>query len=210
MAAKKSGPRVALYCRVSTMKSQDVGLQLRELREFAARGGWDVVEYVDEGQSGRKESRPAFDRMMKAVRQRRYDRVVVWRLDRLSRGLRHAVNILSEFKELGVEFISLRDGLSFTGPLGLALYALVAALAEAEVEALRERTLAGLRNARAKGKRLGRPPVDVNPERLRILAAKDLSIRELARRLGVSRGTASRALQSLDQGGQQTSAEAIL
>lgn len=131
--------RVALYARVSTLRGQDVDLQLRELRELAQRLGWHPTEFVDQGFSGRKESRPAFDEMMQAVRRRRFDAVAVWRLDRLSRGLRHAVNILGEFKDLGVEFVSVRDGLNFSGPLGMALYALVAALAEAEVEALRER-----------------------------------------------------------------------
>src|SRR5208283_2131616 len=147
--------------RVSTSnRGQDAECQMRELRETAARMGWSAVEFVDTGFSGRKESRPAFDQMLEQVHHHRFDIVCVWRLDRLSRGLRHAVNILSEFKELGVEFVSVRDGLNISGPMGLALYALVAALAEAEVEALRERTIAGLRNARAKGKRLGRPPLD--------------------------------------------------
>ena len=188
--------RVAIYARVSTSnKGQDVTLQLNELRELAQRMGWTATEFVDEGQSGRKESRPAFDTMMQGVRQRRYDIVVVWRLDRLSRGLRHAVNVLSEFRDLGVEFVSARDGLNFAGPLGLALYALVAALAEAEVEALRERTVAGLRNAKAKGKRLGRPVTgEASTEAMLALQGQGLSQHVIAARLGVSRAYVSRKL----------------
>ena len=187
--------RIALYARVSTLKGQDVGLQLRELRELSHRMGWQPTEFVDQGFSGRRESRPAFDAMMTAVRQRRFDAVAVWRLDRLSRGLRHAVNVLGEFKDLNVEFVSVRDGLNFSGPLGMALYALVAALAEAEIEALRERTVAGLKNARAKGKRLGRPPTG-NAEIARIVDLQNQGLRqhEIASRLGVSRAFVSRKL----------------
>lgn len=187
----------ALYARISTLnKGQDAACQLHDLRELAQRMGWQATEFVDEGHSGRKESRPRFDAMMQAVRQRRFDIVAVWRLDRLSRGLRHAVNLLSEFKELKVEFISVRDGLNFTGPLGLALYALVAALAEAEVEALRERTIAGLRNARAKGKRLGRPPKgEASADQLAALKAQGLSHRKIAARLNVSTAYITRKLR---------------
>ena len=86
--------RSALYCRVST-SGQHSENQLIELRAYAQRMEWKVTEFLDEGYSGRKCSRPAFDRMMQEVRRRRYDVVCVWRLDRLSRGLRHAVNVLS-------------------------------------------------------------------------------------------------------------------
>ena len=190
--------RVAIYARVSTSnKGQDVGLQLRELRELATRMDWKAVEYIDEGQSGRKESRPAFDCLMQDVRRHRYDIVAVWRLDRLSRGLRHAVNILSEFRDLKVEFVSVRDGLNFSGPLGLALYALVAALAEAEVEALRERTVAGLRNAKATGRRLGRPPMgEADIGQIAALRAEGLSQREIGKRLGISHSHVCRVLQA--------------
>lgn len=198
--------RAALYARVSTSnKGQDVEVQLRELRELASRMNWEATEFIDEGQSGRKESRPAFDRMMSDVRRRRFDIVACWRLDRLSRGLRHAVNTLTEFRELGVEFISVRDGLNFSGPLGLALYALVAALAEAEVEALRERTIAGLRNARAKGKRLGRPLMgEASIEQMTALRSDGLSQRKIAARLGVSHSYVCRSLKSGSNGCHKT------
>jgi putative DNA-invertase from lambdoid prophage Rac len=187
--------RAALYARVSTLKGQDVGLQLRDLRDLANHRGWQVTEFVDEGHSGRKASRPGFDRMMEGVRRHRFDVVAVWRLDRLSRGLRHAVNVLGEFRDLKVEFVSVRDGLNFSGPLGMALYALVAALAEAEVEALRERTIAGLRNARAKGKRLGRPPHgEADIAELLKLKKAGLSQAEIARRLGLTTAYVSRKL----------------
>ncbi|MCZ7647455.1 MAG: recombinase family protein [Planctomycetota bacterium] len=189
-----STKRVAVYCRVSTT-DQHAENQLAELREHAKRMGWETTEFVDEGHSGRKVSRPAFDQMMQAVRRHHYDVVCVWRLDRLSRGLRHAVNVLGELKDLSVEFISLRDGLNFGGPLGLALYALVAALAEAEVEALRERTRAGIAAARRRGKRIGRPPLGAaSVEQMRELQRRGLRQHQIAERLGVSRAYVSRTL----------------
>ncbi len=132
--------------------------------------------------------------------------MLVWRLDRLSRGLRHCVNVLGEFRDLGVEFVSVRDGLSFSGPLGMALYALVAALAEAEVEALRERTVAGLKNARAKGKRLGRPPTgDAKIEDIIRLKDQGVSQERIARQLGVSDGIRQPETQALQNGSKTAS-----
>jgi DNA invertase Pin-like site-specific DNA recombinase len=192
--------RAALYARISTSnRGQDAECQLAELRDHAKRMGWDAVEYVDEGWSGRKTSRPEFDRMMEAVRRHRHDVVCVWRLDRLTRGgVRHAVEVLGQFRDLGVEFVSLRDGLSFTGPLAMALYALVAALAEAEVEALRDRTIAGLENARRKGKRLGRPPLgQASLEEILTLRDQGLPQTRIATQLGVSRAYVYRTFLGL-------------
>ena len=123
---------------------------------------------------------------------RRWRRSMTLRRGRLTRMI---VNVLGEFKDLGVEFVSVRDGLNFSGPLGMALYALVAALAEAEVEALRERTVAGLRNAKAKGKRLGRPPTGkVEISRIVELKTKGLPQHQIASNFGVSRAYVIREL----------------
>src|SRR2546422_7713685 len=103
--------RVALYCRVSTTdKGQDPTMQLRELREYCERRGWTVVgEYVDVGISGTKEKRPELDRLMSDAHRRRFDAILVWKLDRFGRSLRHLVNSLAELESLGVDFVSLRD-----------------------------------------------------------------------------------------------------
>lgn len=190
--------RAALYARVSTIaKGQDVDLQLRDLRDLAQRNDWQSTEFVDNGVSGRKESRPAFDEMMKQVRQRHFDIVAVWKLDRLTRSLKHAVNTLAELKELKVELVALKDGLNFSGTFGVVLYALIAALAEVELTVLRERTIAGLANARAKGKRLGRPPIGIaETDEIRRLKQGGLSQEKIAKKLGVSTAYVSRALQS--------------
>ena len=204
--------RAALYARVSTSnKGQDAMCQLAELRDHAKRLGWEVAEYVDEGWSGRKASRPEFDRMMDAVRRHKHDVVCVWRLDRLTRGgVRHAVEILGHFRDLGVEFVSLRDGLSFTGPLAMALYALVAALAECEVDALRDRTIAGLENARRKGRRLGRPPRGkASAEEMLVLRDQGVPQCQIAEMLGVSRVYVWRTFSGLLKSGPKVAMQTL-
>ncbi len=188
--------RTALYARVSTANSgQDPACQLNELREHATRMGWEIVEYIDQC-SGRRESRPAFDEMMQAVRSGRIHVVCTWRLDRLSRaGVRHAINVLGEFADYGVEYVSLRDGLNFTGHLAMAMYALVAALAAAEADALRERTIAGIANARLKGKVIGRPRLgSASIDQMLELKQQGFPQHQIAKKLGVSRAYVSRTL----------------
>jgi DNA invertase Pin-like site-specific DNA recombinase len=149
---------VALYARVSTLdKGQDPEMQLRELRAHAAAQGLTVFgEYLDHGISGAKDSRPALNRMMEDARLRKFDAVLVWKLDRFSRSLRHLINSLELLASTGVAFISLRDNLDLSTPSGRLMFQMIGAFAEFEREITRERVRAGLRNARAKGKTLGR------------------------------------------------------
>jgi DNA invertase Pin-like site-specific DNA recombinase len=157
--------RVALYARVSTSNGQqDPEMQLRELREYANRREMGIVqEYVDCGVSGSRESRPALDRLMSDARRRKFDAVLVWKIDRLGRSLKHLVVTLADLSAVGVAFISLRDNLDLSTPSGRLMFQLIGAMAEFERALIQERVRAGLRHARAKGKRLGRPgrPVDV-------------------------------------------------
>jgi DNA invertase Pin-like site-specific DNA recombinase len=187
--------RVALYARVSTSNGhQDPELQLRELREYATRRGWDVTEeYVDAGVSGSKDSRPALNRLMADVYQRRCDTVLVWKLDRFGRSLRHLVNALAEIEALGVAFISLRDNLDLSTPSGRLMFQIIGAMAEFERALIQERVKAGLRNARAKGKRLGRPRQFVSASKIAALRASGASWRAISRQLGVRLATAHRA-----------------
>jgi hypothetical protein len=114
--------RVALYARVSTLNNQDPELQLAELREYAGRRGWRIIdEYVDHGFSGCKESRPALNRLMSDACRRRFDAILVWKIDRFGRSLKHLVNALAELAALGVAFISLRDNLDLSTPSGRRL-----------------------------------------------------------------------------------------
>jgi DNA invertase Pin-like site-specific DNA recombinase len=192
-----SATRVAFYSRVSTTHGQDPELQLRELREYAAARGWTLAqEYTDIGASGSKDSRPALNRLMADAHRRRFDVVLVWKLDRFGRSLRHLVNALAEFEARGIAFVSLRDNLDLTTPSGRLMFQIIGAMAEFERELIRERVKAGLRNAKAKGKRLGRPRVALNGDKVLQLRSQGLSWRAIASQLGVGLGTVIRTYKT--------------
>jgi DNA invertase Pin-like site-specific DNA recombinase len=184
--------RVAIYARVSTTV-QDAGLQTRELRQFAEARGWSLAdEYVDAGVSGTKDSRPELNRLMADAKRRRFDVVLVWKLDRFGRSMRHLVNALAEFESLGIAFVSLSDNLDLSTASGRLMFNIIGAMAEFERELIRERVRAGMKNARAKGTRIGRPHVSVDAARIATLRASGVSWRTIERELGVSVRTARR------------------
>ncbi len=188
--------RLALYSRVSTHHGQDPELQLRELREYTASRGLTIVqEYTDVGFSGSKDSRPALNQLMADARRRRFDSVLVWKLDRFGRSLRHLVNALAEFEALGLTFISLRDNLDLSTPSGRLMFQIIGAMAEFERSLIQERVKAGLRNARAKGKKLGRPRTAIDESRVEKLRESGASWRAIAAELGVGVGTVHRTSQ---------------
>lgn len=194
-------PRAAIYARVSTANNgQDPTLQTRELREYCEHRGWTVVgEYVDMGISGSKEKRPELDRLLVDAHRRRLDVILVWKLDRFGRSLRHLVNLLAELESLGIDFVSLRDNLDLTTPSGRLMFQIIGAMAEFERALIQERVKAGMRNARAKGRRIGRPPQTPLSLELReniadSYAQEKTSLRALARRFGTSLGTVQRCI----------------
>jgi DNA invertase Pin-like site-specific DNA recombinase len=123
--------RVALYARVSTT-DQTCAPQLQDLRAYVTARRWQAIEFVDQGVSGTKEKRPALDRLLREVKARRIDVVVVAAFDRFSRSVRHLVETLELFRHLGVEFVSLREQIDTGSPLGQAVFTIVAAIAELE------------------------------------------------------------------------------
>jgi len=191
--------KIALYTRVSTSgKGQDTEVQARELREYATRRGWDVVqEYTDNGVSGAKESRPALDRLMQDARRRKFDGVVCWKLDRIGRSLKHLVNLLAELEAVGVALVSFSDNLDLSTPQGRLMFQIIGAMAEFERSLTVERVKAGIAYARAKGKRLGRPKVSVNAAQINRLRAGGASWAVVCRETGLSAGTARRSCQGL-------------
>src|SRR5438270_12239817 len=125
--------QVAVYARVSTLNNQDPDMQLSELREYAGRRGWQIVEeFTDQGVSGCKESRPALNRLMSDACRRRFDAVLVWKIDGFGRSLKHLVNALAELTALGVAFVSLRDNIDLSTPSGRLMFQIIAAMAEFE------------------------------------------------------------------------------
>jgi len=178
--------RVAIYARVSTT-DQTCDNQLRDLRDYCRARGWsDVREFIDTGVSGTKERRPALDKMMAEVNARRVDVVVVAAFDRLGRSVRHLVEALELFRHLNVEFISLREQIDTGSALGQAVFTIIAAIAQLERSLIVERVKSGLRRARAEGKRLGRPRLQVSEHQLRIVVNQKLPVRAASKLLGVS------------------------
>jgi DNA invertase Pin-like site-specific DNA recombinase len=152
--------RAALYARISTTNGQSPEMQLRELREYCKRRGWKIAgEYTDEGISGAKDRRPELDKLMADAHRRKFDVVAVWKFDRFARSVSHLLRALDTFRVLGIEFVSLSESLDTATPAGRMVFTVLGAVAELERSLIGERVRAGLRNARAKGVRLGRPPL---------------------------------------------------
>jgi DNA invertase Pin-like site-specific DNA recombinase len=191
--------RTAIYARVSTSNNgQDTSMQTRELREYCKLRGWKFAgQYVDEGISGTKDSRPELNKLMADAHRRRFDAVVVWRFDRFARSVSHLLRALETFKALGIEFVSLSEQVDTSTPTGKMVFTVLGAVAELERSLIAERVKAGLRNARAKGKRLGRPRVIVDAARIANLRAHGRSWREITPEMAVSKGSAQRAFCAL-------------
>jgi len=207
--------RVALYARVSTakcekcgkirtehenhsheFKGQDPEVQLRELREYIEHRGWQIAEvYPDTGVSGAKDSRPALNRLVVDAGRRRFDVVIVWRFDRFARSVSHLLRALEQFQSLGIDFVSLSENVDTSTPTGKMVFTVLGAVAELERSLIQERVKAGLRNAKAKGKKLGRPRADVDETKVEALRAAGASWRAVAEKLGVGVGTVHRIAQ---------------
>ena len=177
-------------------KDQSCELQIRDLRAYCAARGFDSVhEYVDVGQSGAKGSRPELNKLMDDARKRKFDAIVVWRFDRFARSTKHLLLALEEFRSLGIQFISYQENIDTSSPLGQALFTIVSAVAQLERDLIRERVSAGIRNARAKGQKLGRPLAAVDREQILQMRAEGLSLRQIAARLEVGYGTVRERLK---------------
>jgi len=197
--------RVALYARVSTRdKDQDPELQLVPLREYVGARGWSAAEYVDLAAAGDLAHRTAWARLLADVAQRKVDLVMVWKLDRAFRSTLHALATLRDFEHVGVGFSALtQPELDTTSATGRLVFTILAAVAEMERELIRDRVREGMRHAKARGKRIGRPPVTARPAFARrwpsvhedLLAGRG-SRRQAARRLGIGTATLARLLDS--------------
>ncbi|MBZ5502184.1 MAG: recombinase family protein [Acidobacteriia bacterium] len=187
--------RIGIYARVST-KDQSCELQLRDLRSYCAARGFDLVrEYVDVGQSGAKDSRPELNKLMDDARKRQFDAIVVWRFDRFARSTKHLLSALEEFRSLGIQFISYQENIDTSSALGQALFTIVSAVAQLERDLIRERVSAGIRNARAKGTKFGRPMRAVDPDLILQMRGEGQSLRQIADNLGVGYGTVRERLK---------------
>jgi DNA invertase Pin-like site-specific DNA recombinase len=177
--------RVGIYARVST-KDQSCEMQMRDLRAYCAARGFTIIrEYIDNGQSGAKDSRPQLNELMADARKRKFDSILVWRFDRFARSTKHLLLALEEFRSLGIQFVSYQENIDTSSPLGQALFTIVSAVAQLEGDLIRERVSAGVRNARANGKQLGRPRRIVSQDEIIRLKRDGASLREISAKLGV-------------------------
>src|SRR5437763_1250097 len=169
--------RVAIYARVSTLnRSQDPAMQTREIEEYCDRRGWSIADrYIDAGISGAKDSRPELNRLVADAHKRRFDAVVVWKFDRFARSVSHLQRALETFRVLGIEFVSLSEQVDTSTPTGKMVFTVLGAVAELERSLIAERVRAGLRNAVAKGKKLGRPRKVRNETEIKRLRAQAAS-----------------------------------
>ena len=193
--------RAAIYARVSTTNhGQDVSMQTRDLEQFAQARGWRLVDsYLDVGISGSKDKRPQLDRLMADAHKRRFDIVIVWRFDRFARSVSHLLRALETFNALGIAFVSLSEQMDTTTPTGKMIFTVLGAVAELERSLIVERVRAGLRNARAKGKTLGRPRKIVDATKIAALRSQGRSWRDIAREVGTNTASARRAVLTCDK-----------
>jgi len=185
----------------TTGKKQDPELQLVELRRVAAQRGWNVAgEFVDVGVSGAKDRRPGLDAMMGAAHAGRIDVVAVWKFDRFARSTRHLVTALEEFHARNVAFVSVREQVDTSTPMGKAMFTIIAAIAELERDLIRERIRAGVARSRALGKKPGRvPKVAISRQRVEELLDQGLSGRAIARKLGAPPTSVRRVIKQVRQ-----------
>jgi putative DNA-invertase from lambdoid prophage Rac len=180
--------RCSLYCRVSTT-DQNCEMQLKELREYISRRDWkNAGEYVDTGFSGAKASRPALDRLMADAAQRKFDCIVVYKIDRFGRSVLHLNQQLAALTSYGVRFIATSQSLDTDekNPTSRLLLQILASVAEFEREMIRERTLSGIKAARAAGKVIGRPKrIFRRGEVVRLRDEVGLSWRAIGKQLGI-------------------------
>jgi DNA invertase Pin-like site-specific DNA recombinase len=202
--------RVGIYARVSTANNgQDPTMQTRELKEYAERRGWTVSgEYVDVGISGTKEKRPELDRLMVDAHRRRFDAVVVWKFDRFARSVSHLLRALETFKAQGIEFVSFSEQLDTSTPAGKLVFTVLGAVAELERSLIVERVRAGMRNARARGKQIGRPPLtllsgDMRRSIYEVHKAGGATLRQLAARFSTSIGSVQRSIRAYQKASEE-------
>lgn len=188
--------RAVIYSRVSTIdRGQNPEVQGSVLRKYCLDRNWILVEEISDQLTGTNDKRPGLQRLLRLVRSRHVDVVIVAKLDRLARSLKHLIAILDEFTDLGITFISLGDQLDASTASGKLMLHLIGAFAEFEASLIRERTIAGIDYAKSQGKKLGRP-ISNDYEAIRSLKLKGLSHSAIRKQLGVSKGSIWRAFQA--------------
>ena len=187
--------RAVLYMRVSSV-DQHPETQLHDLKQMAAQRGYEIVQEYTDKISGTKARRPGLGDLMRDARRGRFDVVLVWACDRIARSTRHFLEILDELNRLNVEFVSFRESIDTSGPLGRAIIVIIGAIAELERNLIVERVKAGMRRARLEGRHIGRQPVAVDREAICCDRRRGQSLRQIAKYHRISTATVRRVLAS--------------
>ena len=192
--------RAALYCRVST-GDQHLGTQLLDLRELAKQRGFEIVGEYTDVISGAKSKRPGLERLMADARRRRFDVLLVAAFDRIARNVRHFLEVLDELNHLSIQFVSLRESIDTSGPLGRAMVVIVGAIAELERSLIVERVKAGMRRAKLEGRRIGRQPLNIDRKQVVADRKSGMSLTQVAKKHRISRASVCRLMK---EGGAAT------
>jgi DNA invertase Pin-like site-specific DNA recombinase len=186
--------RAAIYCRVSTA-DQHSETQLYDLREMAKQRGYEITHEYTDVISGAKAKRPGLDQLLADARRHRFDVVLVAAFDRVARSVRHFLEVLDDLNHLGIEFVSLRENIDTSGPLGRAMVVIVGAIAELERNLIVERVRAGMRRARLEGRQIGRTPLDIDREQVVRDRRSGMSLTLVAKKHRISRASVCRLVK---------------
>jgi DNA invertase Pin-like site-specific DNA recombinase len=192
--------KCAIYARVSTLE-QHIETQLYDLRQLATQRGFEIVaEYTDHGVSGTKARRPGLDALMTDARKRKFSVVLVAAFDRVARSTKHFLQVIDEFDSIGIEFVSRRENVDTSGPMGRLFLTLIGSIAELEADLIKERIRAGMRRRRLEGYRLGRAPLDVDRDALVTDRLNGMSLSKVAKKYHVSRASVIRFVRNAQLG----------
>jgi DNA invertase Pin-like site-specific DNA recombinase len=192
--AHKHMKRAVLYVRVST-PDQSIEPQLLDLRQMAAARGYEIVREYSDKLSGTKSKRPGLDALLSDAQRHRFDVVMVWAFDRMARSVRHFLEVLDELNHLNIEFVSFRESVDTSGPLGRAMVVIVGAIAELERNLIVERVKAGMRRAKLEGRQIGRSRLDMNREQIVHDRRSGMSLTRVAKKHGISRASVCRVMK---------------
>jgi len=187
--------RAVLYMRVSSV-DQHPETQLHDLRQMASQRGYEIVQEYTDRISGVKARRPGLGDLMRDARRGKFDVVLIWACDRIARSTRHLLEVLDEFNRLNIEFVSFRESIDTSGPLGRAIVVIIGAIAELERNLIVERVRAGMRRAKLEGRHIGRNPIAVDREGILCDRRRGQSLRQIARYHRISTATVARVLAS--------------
>ncbi len=186
--------RAVIYARTSTV-DQHTENQIYDLQQLARQRGLEITKIYEDQVSGTRARRPGLDQLMADARKGKFDVLLVWACDRLARSVSHFLEVLDELGHLNVQFLSFRESIDTSGPLGRAVVVIISAIAELERSLIVERVRAGLRRAKLEGRRLGRPPLVVDREAVLRDREQGLSISQLAKQHGIAETSVRRLLR---------------